>query len=126
MNTPRRSWEITRSSSDESLEALDERERREGLDVSGLPIVVFGHRNVSWLGNVFYMLIEGMMFALVIASYFYLAHPLRHLASRRPRPAIRRIRFGQCRGFSYQHNSCALDTTAGPLRGSRKNQNWDS
>jgi cytochrome c oxidase subunit 3 len=55
-----------------SLEALDERERRQGLDVSQLPTVVFGHRNVSWLGNVFYMLIEGMMFALVIASYFYL------------------------------------------------------
>ena len=54
------------------LEALDERERREGLDASRLPTVVFGHRNVSWLGNVFYMLIEGMMFALVIASYFYL------------------------------------------------------
>ena len=54
------------------MEALDERERREGLDASRLPTVVFGHRNVSWLGNVFYMLIEGMMFALVIASYFYL------------------------------------------------------
>jgi cytochrome c oxidase subunit I+III len=54
------------------LRALDERERREGLDASRLPSVVFGHRNVSWLGNVFYMLIEGMMFALVIASYFYL------------------------------------------------------
>lgn len=54
------------------LEPLDERERREGLDASRLPTVVFGHRNVSWLGNVFYMLIEGMMFALVIASYFYL------------------------------------------------------
>lgn len=54
------------------LRALDERERREGLDASRLPTVVFGHRNVSWLGNVFYMLIEGMMFALVIASYFYL------------------------------------------------------
>jgi cytochrome c oxidase subunit 3 len=54
------------------MDALDERERREGLDASRLPTVVFGHRNVSWLGNVFYMLIEGMMFALVIASYFYL------------------------------------------------------
>ena len=54
------------------MNALDERERREGLDASRLPTVVFGHRNVSWLGNVFYMLIEGMMFALVIASYFYL------------------------------------------------------
>ena len=55
-----------------SLEALDERERREGLNVAELPTVVFGHRNVSWLGNLFYMFIEGMMFALVIASYFYL------------------------------------------------------
>jgi heme/copper-type cytochrome/quinol oxidase subunit 3 len=54
------------------LDALDARERAEGLDASRLPTVVFGHRNVSWLGNVFYMLIEGMMFALVIGSYFYL------------------------------------------------------
>jgi cytochrome c oxidase subunit 3 len=45
--------------------------RRE-LDVSGLPTVVFGHTNVSWLGNVFYMIIEGVMFAMVVASYFYL------------------------------------------------------
>ena len=42
------------------------------LDVSHLPEVVFGHKNVSWLGNVLYMTIEGVMFALVIASYFYL------------------------------------------------------
>jgi cytochrome c oxidase subunit I+III len=55
-----------------SLEALDARERRQGLNAAELPTVVFGHRNVSWLGNVFYMMIEGMMFALVITSYFYL------------------------------------------------------
>jgi heme/copper-type cytochrome/quinol oxidase subunit 3 len=54
------------------LEPLDAQEKAEGLDASRLPTVVFGHRNVSWLGNVLYMLIEGMMFALVIASYFYL------------------------------------------------------
>ena len=42
------------------------------LDVSDLPTVVFGHRNVSWLGNIFYMTIEGMMFALLVATYFYL------------------------------------------------------
>ena len=54
------------------LDALDEREKREGLDVSRLPVLVFGHRNVSWLANVLFMLIEGTMFALVIASYFYL------------------------------------------------------
>lgn len=42
------------------------------LDVSRLPSVSIGHRNVSWLGNIFYMMIEGTMFLLVIASYFYL------------------------------------------------------
>ncbi len=42
------------------------------LDVSGLPQVAFGRQNVSWLGNVLYMTIEGTMFALVIATYFYL------------------------------------------------------
>src|SRR5690348_3802716 len=42
------------------------------LDVSGLPEVAFGHRNVSWLGNVLYMTIEGVMFALLVATYFYL------------------------------------------------------
>ena len=47
-------------------------ERRKVLDVSRLPEVAFGRTNVTWLGNVLYMLIEGTMFALVIASYFYL------------------------------------------------------
>lgn len=42
------------------------------LDVSGLPSVAFGRSNTTWLANVFYMMIEGTMFALVIASYFYL------------------------------------------------------
>lgn len=42
------------------------------LDVSKLPSVAIGHRNVSWLGNIFYMVIEGTMFLLMIASYFYL------------------------------------------------------
>ena len=42
------------------------------LDVSDLPTVAFGHRNTTWLANVFYMAIEGMMFALMFATYFYL------------------------------------------------------
>src|ERR1700710_577511 len=42
------------------------------LDVSALPSVAFGHRNTTWLANVFYMAIEGMMFALMFATYFYL------------------------------------------------------
>jgi heme/copper-type cytochrome/quinol oxidase subunit 3 len=42
------------------------------LDVSDLPSVAFGQRNTTWLANVFYMTIEGMMFALLFATYFYL------------------------------------------------------
>jgi cytochrome c oxidase subunit III len=42
------------------------------LDVSSLPSVAFGHRNTTWLANVFYMAIEGRMFALMFATYFYL------------------------------------------------------
>lgn len=42
------------------------------LDVSGLPEVAVGSQNVSWLGNVLFLTIEGVMFALLIATYFYL------------------------------------------------------
>jgi cytochrome c oxidase subunit 3 len=45
---------------------------RPSLDVSDLPEVMFGHSSVSWLGNVFYMAIEGTMFALMFVTYFYL------------------------------------------------------
>lgn len=51
------------------MESLRE---RPVLDVSGLPTVTFGRSNTTWLANVFYMMIEGTMFALLIASYFYL------------------------------------------------------
>jgi cytochrome c oxidase subunit 3 len=55
------------------VESLNQPIRRPlSLDVSGLPSVAFGHRNTTWLANVFYMAIEGMMFALMFASYFYL------------------------------------------------------
>ena len=55
------------------MESLNQPIRRPlSLDVSGLPSVAFGHRNTTWLANVFYMAIEGMMFALMFASYFYL------------------------------------------------------
>jgi cytochrome c oxidase subunit III len=53
--------------------SIDEPIRRPlTLDVSALPSVAFGHRNTTWLANVFYMAIEGMMFALMFATYFYL------------------------------------------------------
>src|SRR4051794_25649705 len=45
--------------------------RRE-LDVSGVPSIVFGHRSMIWWGTAGMMLIEGTMFAITVASYFYL------------------------------------------------------
>lgn len=42
------------------------------LDVSGVPNVVFGHRSLIWWGTLGMMAIEGTMFAIVLASYFYL------------------------------------------------------
>jgi len=42
------------------------------LDVSGLPSVVFGARATLWWGVVGLMAIEGTMFAILAASYFYL------------------------------------------------------
>jgi len=51
---------------------MDALRERPVLDVSGLPSVAFGRSNTTWLANVFYMMIEGTMFVLVIASYFYL------------------------------------------------------
>lgn len=41
------------------------------LDVSGLPTVVFGHRDHMWWGIVAFMLIEGMTLAVCAASYLY-------------------------------------------------------
>lgn len=51
---------------------MEQIRERPVLDVSGLPQVAFGRSNTTWLGNVFFMTIEGTMFALLIASYFYL------------------------------------------------------
>lgn len=42
------------------------------LDVSALPNVNFGSRSMTWWGIIGMMAIEGGVFALVIASYFYL------------------------------------------------------
>jgi cytochrome c oxidase subunit 3 len=54
------------------MESLKQPIRPMTLDVSDLPSVVFGRSNTTWLANVLYMAIEGMMFALMFASYFYL------------------------------------------------------
>jgi cytochrome c oxidase subunit III len=42
------------------------------LNVAGLPTVVFGYRSLIWWGTMGMMLIEGTMFAITIASYFFL------------------------------------------------------
>jgi cytochrome c oxidase subunit III len=42
------------------------------LDVSDLPTVVFGIRSLTWWGILGMMAIEGTVFVLMIASYFYL------------------------------------------------------
>jgi heme/copper-type cytochrome/quinol oxidase subunit 3 len=43
-----------------------------GLDVSHLPAYAFGPRGLMWWGTMSIMAIEGMMFAVIIATYFYL------------------------------------------------------
>lgn len=51
---------------------MAERVDRAVLDVSGLPTVAFGIRSVTWWGVMGMMAIEGTVFVLMIASYFYL------------------------------------------------------
>ena len=46
--------------------------QRPAIDVSGLPTTAFGHRDPLWWGVVGIMCIEGTMFAIMAASYFYL------------------------------------------------------
>src|SRR5512146_853697 len=46
-------------------------QRRE-LNVADLPSVVFSHRSLIWWGTAGLMVIEGTMFAMTVASYFYL------------------------------------------------------
>jgi heme/copper-type cytochrome/quinol oxidase subunit 3 len=45
---------------------------RRVLDVSYLPTVTFASRSLTWWGTLGMMVIEGGVFALAIASYFYL------------------------------------------------------
>ena len=45
---------------------------RADIDVSGLPAYAFGHRGLMFWGTMGIIVIEGTMFAVLIASYFYL------------------------------------------------------
>ena len=60
------------------MEPLREPIRPLTLDVSDLPSVAFGESNTTWLANVFYMSIEGTMFVLMFATYFYLRTRVQH------------------------------------------------
>ena len=46
--------------------------RHDTIDVSGLPSYAFSYRSPMWWGLLGMMAIEGTVFALAIASYFYL------------------------------------------------------
>jgi cytochrome c oxidase subunit I+III len=45
---------------------------RAALDVSELPTFAFGHRSILWWATMGLIAIEGTVFALLIASYFFL------------------------------------------------------
>lgn len=47
---------------------------RAKLDVSTLPTVTFGHRNLMWWGGVAFMVIEGWTVLLTVMSYLYVRH----------------------------------------------------
>ena len=51
---------------------MAERVERPVLDVSRLPTVGFGSHSITWWGVMGMMAIEGTVFVLMIASYFYL------------------------------------------------------
>lgn len=51
---------------------------RAALDVSDLPAHAYGSRAPLWWGNLLLLVIEGTMFALAIASYFYLRKNFAH------------------------------------------------
>jgi cytochrome c oxidase subunit III len=51
---------------------MAERVERPVLDVSRLPTVAFGVHSITWWGVMGMMAIEGTVFVLMIASYFYL------------------------------------------------------
>lgn len=51
---------------------MKQRHASSAMDVSGLPSFAFGHGSLMWWGTWGMMLIEGTVFALAIATYFYL------------------------------------------------------
>src|SRR3954469_619249 len=46
--------------------------RRSTIDVSDLPPSALDHRSPIWIGNALLLAIETTMFAILVATYFYL------------------------------------------------------
>jgi cytochrome c oxidase subunit 3 len=65
---------MTQATTAEQLQRAQAQVRIDGgaLDVSQLPSYGFSHRSVMWWGTAGMMAIEGTVFALAIATYFYL------------------------------------------------------
>lgn len=62
---------------------------RESIDVSRLPTVVFGSKNIMFWGTVAFMVIEGWTMALTGMSYFYLRQSSPHWPPlRTPNPGL--------------------------------------
>jgi heme/copper-type cytochrome/quinol oxidase subunit 3 len=62
---------------------------RESIDVSRLPTVVFGSKNIMFWGTVAFMVIEGWTMALTGMSYFYLRQSSPHWPPlRTPNPSL--------------------------------------
>jgi cytochrome c oxidase subunit 3 len=54
------------------IDVSDRQDRDRRLDVSQLPSYAFSHHSPMWWGTLGMIAIEGTVFALVIAAYFYL------------------------------------------------------
>lgn len=59
------------------------------IDVSRLPAYAFGHRSMLWWGTLGVVIIEGTMFAGLIAAYFYLRGQEPHWPPNLPPPDLR-------------------------------------
>jgi cytochrome c oxidase subunit 3 len=62
-------------------------QRRE-LNVADMPNVIFGHRSLIWWGTLGMMAIEGTMFAITIASYFFLRTRINDWPPGLPNPTL--------------------------------------
>jgi len=58
------------------------------LEVGHLPTFAFGHRSLMWWGMIGMMVIEGMVLALLVASYFYLYGQATHWPLSEPPPDL--------------------------------------